>query len=322
MSDPNTNNTLEKDKKASDDSPAASKPSLLKLLQLCKPEIPMLIVSTVFMVGSEATGMVSPLIIANAYDALVDPNIADDGERMDDINHYMTLAIIITLVGLILGFLRATIQGAIGERMVARLRCKLYSQILMQEIAFFDEHKSGELNSRLGSDTTLLQSVISQSLPDFLIQLLKALSGIVLMFYISGKLAGVALGGVIVIFLCSAPIGKYMGKLSKEYQDILGEAQTRSTESIGSMRTVQSFAAEYKEAHRYEDKIGSPDSIKFWWPPSDKKTTYRVGFFKSIAASGFFTFVFGAGFGFVRNVCSGGVVIDPCLFSNRNISFL
>ena len=101
---------------------------------------------------------------------------------MKEINQYMLIAIIITIVGIVAGFLRGMIQGVIGERVVARLRCNLYKQILRQEIAFFDEHKSGELVSRLGSDTTLLQSVVSQSLPDFLTQLIKVISAMILMF--------------------------------------------------------------------------------------------------------------------------------------------
>lgn len=119
------------------------------------------------------------------------------------------------------------------------------------------------------------------------------------MFYLSIKLAGLALGGVVIIFLLSAPMGKLMGQLSKQYQDVLGQAQTHSTEAIGSMRTVQAFAAEKKEELRYNSKIGNPDTMHLWWP-SKQKTTYRVGFFKSMVQSGFFSFVFGAGFGFLN----------------------
>lgn len=279
---------------------ASTKPSLAKLFELAKPEISMLLFSGILMIGSESTQMITPLVIANAYDTLVDPDIEEEDERFTEINRYMLIAILISIAGLIAGFVRATIQGVIGERMVARLRCRLYAQILKQEIAFFDEHKSGELNSRLGSDTTLLQSVVSQSLPDFFIQFLKAVSAMALMFVLSAKLAGAALAGVVTIFLFSAPMGNIMAKLSKEYQDILGLAQTHSTEAIGSMRTVQAFAAEPKELQRYNAKIGDPDSIPLWWPPRNNKTTYRVGFFKSIVASGFFTMVFGAGFGFLN----------------------
>lgn len=244
--------------------------------------------------------MVTPLVVANAYDILVDPSISDNATRMDGINHYMMLAIIITIVGIIAGFIRATIQGVIGERVVARLRCRLYKQILVQEISFFDTHKSGELVSRLGSDTTLLQSVISESLPNVVSELLKTISAMALMFYISLKLAGLALGGVLVIFMIGLPMGTLLGKLSKAYQDVLSQAQTHSTEAIGSMRTVQAFAAEKKEVARYSGKIGDPDSIPWWWPPKNQKTTYRVGFFKAIAQSGFFTWIFGAGFGYLN----------------------
>lgn len=93
----------------------------------------------------------------------------------------------------------------------------VYATPLLAEIAFFDEHKSGELVSRLGSDTTLLQSVVSQSLPDFCTQTIKAIVAMILMFYLSVKLAGLALGGAVLIFLLSAPMGKLMGQLSKQY---------------------------------------------------------------------------------------------------------
>ncbi|KAL7521757.1 hypothetical protein ACHAWX_006438 [Stephanocyclus meneghinianus] len=279
---------------------AYSKPSVGKLFHLMdRPEKLMQVVSFILMIGSEAANLITPLIVANAYDVLVNPTISNDEERMSDISYYMILAIIIAIAGIIAGFLCVTIQGFVGERVVARLRCRLYKQILKQEIAFFDEHKSGELVSRLGSDTTLLQSVVSQSLPDFFAQTMTATTAIILMFYLSVKLAGLALGGVLSIFLLSAPMGKQLGQLSKQYQDILGQAQTYSTEAIGSMRTVQAFAAERKEETRYNNKIGNPDKIPLWWPPKER-TTYRVGFFKSMVQSGFFSFVFGAGFGFLN----------------------
>ncbi|KAL7544935.1 hypothetical protein ACHAWF_008307 [Thalassiosira exigua] len=279
--------------------PASSTPSLAKLVRLAKPELCMLVLSFFLMIASEAANMITPLLVANAYDLLVDSSPPDD-ERMSEISRWMLLAVAITLAGIVAGFVRSAIQGVAGERVVARLRCKLYGSILRQEIAFFDEHKTGELVSRLGSDTTLLQMVVSHSLPDFFAQAIKAISAMALMFYISSKLAGLALGGVIAIFLVSAPVGKIMGRLSKSYQDILGQAQTHSTEAIGSMRTVQAFAAEEKERERYNSKIGDPDEVRLWWPPEEPNTTYRVGFFKSLAQSGFFSFLFGAGFGFLN----------------------
>jgi ABC-type multidrug transport system fused ATPase/permease subunit len=112
---------------------AYSKPSVGKLFRLMDTkEKLMQVVSFVLMIGSEAANLITPLIVANAYDVLVDPTISNDEERMSDISHYMILAIIVSIAGILTGFLRVTIQGVVGERVVARLRCRLYKQILKQ----------------------------------------------------------------------------------------------------------------------------------------------------------------------------------------------
>lgn len=191
--------------KENDGPPVSSTSSLTKIFLMAKPELHMLVVAFVLMVGAEATGLIVPLILANAYDTLVDEDIPDE-ERMQDINYYMTVVILVFAAGIVAGWLRASILGVIGERMVARLRYQLYGSILKQEIGFFDEHKSGELVSRLGSDTTLLQMVLSQSLPEFILGVIKVIVTVSLMFYISTTLAGVSFGSVILTFMVAMPL--------------------------------------------------------------------------------------------------------------------
>jgi ABC-type multidrug transport system fused ATPase/permease subunit len=275
--------------------PASSPPSLKRLFQMAGPELSMLILAIFLMIASETTNLVLPLIVANAYDVLVDESL-DSSERMGEINRFMAVALIIYAAGLVAGYLRAAILGVIGERMVARMRYQLFGSILHQELAFFDEHKSGELVSRLGSDTTLLQQVISMSFPEALVGVIKTVVSIGLMFWISPKLAGVSIGSVFCIFVVAAPLGQLLGKLSKAYQDVLGEAQTYSTEAFGSMRTVQSFAAEEKELQRFGTRIGDPDKCRWWWPQNET-STYRTGFFKALTTASFFVTIFGVGFG-------------------------
>ena len=120
--------------------PMSAEPSLGKIFAMSMPEMPMLIFAFLLMTGAEAVNLIVPLILANAYDTLVDISIPDD-ERMDDINFYMSRALMVYAAGTVAGYLRASILGVIGERMVARLRYKLYEAILKQEIGFFDEHK-------------------------------------------------------------------------------------------------------------------------------------------------------------------------------------
>ncbi len=246
------------EKQENDNSASASEPppSLMKVVLMAQPEIPMLFVAFIFLVAGEAANLAIPIILSNAYDTLIEGGYEGAGTSasaiMSSVNTIMIQVVIIYFSGVFISFLRTVIQGIVGERLVARLRCKLYAAILRQEIAFFDEHKTGELVSRLGSDTTLLQSVISLSIPEVIVGIIKTITALILMFILSAKLASVALGGVVFIFLVSVPLGKALGKLSKAYQDELGEAQTHSTEALGSMRTVQSFAAEKKEIGRFD----------------------------------------------------------------------
>ncbi|KAI2503529.1 hypothetical protein MHU86_10911 [Fragilaria crotonensis] len=146
-------------------------PSLTKLLSLGKPEFRMLLLAILLMVVAESTGLLNPLFIAQAYDALVNPN---NDNRMSDINGVMIIVLVLHFGGAACAFVRSCIMMAAGERIVARLRNNLYSSLLSQDIAFFDGTKTGELVSRLSSDTALLQRAISQAVPEVMLGLLNS----------------------------------------------------------------------------------------------------------------------------------------------------
>lgn len=266
--------------------------SIRKLLSLARPEAPVLVFAIFLMVLAEATSLLNPLLLAQAYDILVDP---EETDPMPSINRIMVLVLIIHLVGVLLGFLRASLMGITGERVVARTRNSTYAAILAQEIGFFDSHKSGELISRLSSDAAVLQQGTAQALPEIAMGFIKVVVSIGIMFYISPKLAGFMICFVFLILIVCVPFGRLLGRLSKKYQDVLGEAQTFSTEALGAMRTVQSFAAETREEIRYKKLIGEPDSS--WWPKSPPPTTYSVGIWKNITMVALFSLIFGVGFG-------------------------
>lgn len=288
--------TVQDDPAGSDSNIASSEtPSLTNLLLLARPEWPGLCFACLLMVVAESAPLLNPLLLADAYDTLVDPNPVD---RMKEISRTMITVLLVHTTGSLLGFIRQALMSAAGERVVARLRNKLFDSLLKQDISFFDEHHSGELISRLTSDTAVLQIGTSQALPEVLLGMVKLLVSMALMFWISPYLAGVVLGCVILLFGLSIPMGTWLGVLSREYQNVLGTAQGHATEVLGAMRTVQSFAAEKREAERYQTVIGHPDQFPFWWPRRDQDTTtYRVGFFKAVISAGFFTLIFGVGFG-------------------------
>ena len=167
-----SNEPLQKNVNEEESKETASKGSLTRLFQFCIPERCMLFLGILLMLGAEATTQIIPLIVAKAYNTMIDnQNQSSSEDTMSQVDHYMLLSIVIFLVGTFANFIRGGIFAVVGERMVARLRNDVYGSILIQDIAFFDEHKSGDLVSRLGSDTTLLQNVISTSLPEAMVSM-------------------------------------------------------------------------------------------------------------------------------------------------------
>jgi ATP-binding cassette subfamily B protein len=138
-----------------------------------------------------------------------------------------------------------------GERSVARLRQRLFDRILSQEVAFFDGERTGDLISRLSSDTTLLQSAVSANISIGLRSSVQATGAIVLLFVTSPRLAVLMLAVVPAIALGAVSYGRRVRKLAKEVQDRLAEGTAVAEESLGGLRTVRSFAAEPAESARY-----------------------------------------------------------------------
>ena len=142
-----------------------------------------------------------------------------------------------------------------GERIVARLREDLYRSLLRQEIAFFDERRTGELTSRLASDTTVLQNAVSVNVSMLLRNFVSAAGGIVLLLYTSPVLTGIMLLVVPPVALGAVFYGRRLRRLSREVQDSLARASEVAEESLAGIRTVRSFAAEGVEGDRYDREI-------------------------------------------------------------------
>lgn len=300
MADKNQNPDIELATEAPDtetkDADEGPNPTFTQVLGLSRPEWPALGFAVLLMIASEVMFILPPLLLADAYDAVVNPTLEKSDMRAE-VKKVMILVFALHVGGMALSFVRGSIMGMAGERVVSRLRGDLYAAILQQEIGFFDKRKTGELVSRLGSDTTIVQAVTTSSLPEASIGLMKVVATMALMFLISWKLSGIVVCVAFVVFVLCIPFGKWVGKISKQYQDALGEAQTSSTEALGSMRTVRSFVAEKLEEERYRDNIGNPDAFKCWFPRKklDSSSTYRFGVVKSIGENAFGTFIFGVG---------------------------
>jgi ABC-type multidrug transport system fused ATPase/permease subunit len=174
--------------------------------------------------------------------------------RLGHVLEIMGFAFLVAGVALAIGFFLFRLAG---ERLVARLRRRLFSCFVSQDIAFFDVQKTGELMNRLSSDCTALQTTLTRSLGEGMNNLVQIGVGLTLMMIASPILTLMALGAVPLIAIFAAIYGVFVAKISERYQSALADASEVAQETLSSIRTVRSFAKERHEQARYASSIGA-----------------------------------------------------------------
>jgi ATP-binding cassette subfamily B protein len=146
---------------------------------------------------------------------------------------------------------RAWLFAVAGERGVKRVRERLFRSLVSQEVAFFDAQRTGDLTSRLSSDTASLQGLLSSQLSMALRNAVQVVGGLALLVYTSPRLTGVMLLVVPAVALGAVFYGRKIRALARKYQDALADAGHVAEESLSAIRTVRAFAAEEAEVRRY-----------------------------------------------------------------------
>lgn len=143
----------------------------------------------------------------------------------------------------------------VGYRVVSDLRTALYRSIVEQDIAFFDTSRTGDLLSRLSSDTQDVQRAMTVNISVALRYLVQVTGGIILMLYISLRLTLVILFVVPAIVFISIFWGEKLRRHSRQLQDQLGEANVIAEETVSAIRTVRVYARDNYEVNRYRHAI-------------------------------------------------------------------
>jgi ATP-binding cassette subfamily B protein len=231
---------------------AARSASFRRLLALASEEKKLLAIGTVFLAVGSVAGLLYPQGLKYIIDSVLGPSGDLRREMIDKAAIAMVVIALAQGVAIATRYLSFSIAG---ERIVTRLRERLYRAIVSQEIAFFDERRTGELTSRLQSDTTVLQSAVTANISMGLRNLAQVVGGIGFLLWTSPLLTGLMLAVVPPVAIGAVFYGRRIRKLSKKVQDSLAEASEVADETIGGMRTVRSFAAEEMEAARYSGAV-------------------------------------------------------------------
>ncbi len=145
----------------------------------------------------------------------------------------------------------------LGERVTADIRSAVYRHVVQQSPAFFETTQTGEVLSRITTDTTLIQAVVGTSISVALRNVLLFLGGLVMLFVTSPRLSAIIIGLLVLTVVPIVIFGRRVRKLSRDSQDRIADASAMAGEILNAMPTVQAFTHEDIETRRFAGSVDS-----------------------------------------------------------------
>ena len=184
---------------------------------------------------------------------VVDYGFSDGNGRAIDI--YFIALLILSLIYALSSSLRYYTVMWIGERVVADIRSAVYEHVITMDLTFFEVTKSGEVLSRLTTDTTLVQSVVGAGV-SIALRSAFILAGSLVMLFVTSSRLGILLFGLLpVVVLPILIYGRKVRRLSRETQDRVADSSGIAGEVLNAIQVVQAFTMEALQSRRFSDAV-------------------------------------------------------------------
>ncbi len=200
---------------------------------------------------SVAAGTV--LVMGLGLRRLVDEGFASGDTALLDGALFALLGVIVVLAGAT--YARFYLVSWLGERVVGDIRQAVFGHVIGLSPGFFELTRTGEVLSRITTDTTLLQVLVGSTAPIALRNLLLLIGGVVMLAVTSAKLMAFV---VLVVPLVVAPIvliGRWVRRLSRTSQDRVADVGAHVEESLNAVRTIQAFCHEAIDRARFDERV-------------------------------------------------------------------
>ena len=197
---------------------------------------------------------VSTLLFPIALKSLIDQGViaADPSERLMALRgHFLALFGVGAALGLF-SALRFFTVSWLGERVTADLRNAVYAHVVRQSPEFFETTASGEVLSRLTTDTTLVQTVVGSSLSMGLRNAVMGIGAMLMLIITNPYVMTQVLGMLVLVVLPSLYFGRRVRKLSRASQDRVADSAAIAAEVLNAIPVVQSYGQETREARRFD----------------------------------------------------------------------
>ena len=176
-------------------------------------------------------------------------------QDLGTVNRYFGWFLAATVVFSLFAAMRYYLVTWLGERVVADIRNAVYARVIRMDPAFFEVTRTGEVLSRLTTDTTLVQSISGSGLSIALRSTLSLVGGLIMLVLTSPQMAAYTLVGIVIVVLPVVIVGRFIRKLSRQSQDRVADTSGLAGETLNAMQTVQSFTLEELQIGRYADAV-------------------------------------------------------------------
>jgi ATP-binding cassette subfamily B protein len=185
-------------------------------------------------------------------------HLIDDGMATRDvgtINRYFVMFLAAAVAFGAFAALRFYMVTWLGERVVADMRSAVYARVIRMDPTFFEVTRTGEVLSRLTTDTTLVQSLVGSSLSIALRSVVSLVGSLVLLIATSPGLTAIFLVLLPLIIAPMLIMGRRVRVLSRASQDRIADTSAMADETLNAMQTVQAFQLEPLHSQRFSAAV-------------------------------------------------------------------
>ncbi|MEJ0009768.1 MAG: ABC transporter transmembrane domain-containing protein [Alphaproteobacteria bacterium] len=180
---------------------------------------------------------------------LIDQGISKGNEQLLNSGYLILLGVILAIAGAT--YTRYLLVSWVGERVVADIRRDVFAKILSMHTGYFESTRTGDILSRLTTDTTLLQNVVGSSVSIFLRNTLLFLGGFAMLLFTSVHLTGYVLKMLPLVLLPILVLGRRVRTMSRQTQNMVGDLSSAAEEALSGIRTIHAMALEEAEEIRF-----------------------------------------------------------------------
>ncbi|MEX8497666.1 MAG: ABC transporter transmembrane domain-containing protein [Leptothrix ochracea] len=229
--------------------------SLSGLLPFLRPYRGRIALALLFLVGAALATLAVPMALRTLIDQGLPQGSAPDpaatGQRLVALReHFLALFGLGVALG-VFSAARFYMVTWLGERVTADLRSAVYAHVVRQSPGFFETTATGEVLSRLTTDTTLVQTVVGSSLSLGLRNAVMGLGALGMLIVTNPYVMTQVLGILVLVVLPSIYFGRRVRRLSRASQDRIADTSAIAAEVLNAIPVVQSYAQESREAGRY-----------------------------------------------------------------------